>query len=162
MPAFPRSETLHHNRGEVCNFSRSLVSLAIGGEVPDPTSFRLSFRARAETPSATSPRLCDTLPESNKSTPRDPEGDLPMTNTDWTTIERGTEVRVERVTGSFIFHSVNPNGDVTVFGGSKDPGGIRMFRTFTADRVRVYRPRVDYRKFQPSPAVPPTTRKGRR
>jgi hypothetical protein len=85
-----------------------------------------------------------------------------MSNTTWTEIEKGAEVKVDGVPGAFVFISIASNGDITVFGGSKDPAGVRMFRTFRSERVRLYRPRVEHRRFQPSPAIPPTNRKGRR
>ena len=83
-------------------------------------------------------------------------------NIEWAEIEKGAEVKVDGVPGAFVFISVATNGDVTVFGGSKDPAGVRMFRTFRPERVRLYRPRVEHRRFQPSPAIMPTNRKGRR
>lgn len=83
-------------------------------------------------------------------------------NTNWTEIERGAEVKIDGVPGAFVYISTADNGDVTVFGGSKDPNGIRMFRTFRPERVRLYRPRVEHRRFQPSPAIAPTNRRGRR
>jgi hypothetical protein len=79
-------------------------------------------------------------------------------HTNWTDIEPGTEVRVSGVTGVFIFKSER-NGEVTVWGGSKDPGGIRMFRTFLADRVRVYRPRVDSRRMMATDGLAAPARK---
>jgi hypothetical protein len=83
-------------------------------------------------------------------------------NTNWVEIDKGAEVKIDREPGAFVFISQADNGDITVFGGSKDPGGIRMFRTFRSDRVRLYRPRVEHRRYQPSPAIMPTNRKGRR
>jgi hypothetical protein len=85
-----------------------------------------------------------------------------MSATGWSEIEKGTEVKIDGVSGAFVFISVADNGEVTVFGGSRDPGGIRMFRTFRPERVHLYRPRVAHRRFQPSPAVTPQNRRGRR
>lgn len=82
--------------------------------------------------------------------------------TEWAEIEKGTEVKITGEPGAFVFISQATNGDVTVFGGSKDPNGIRMFRTFRPERVRVYKPRVDHRRFQPSPAISAPARRGRR
>ena len=83
------------------------------------------------------------------------------TTIDWTEIEKGTEVRVEGVRGVFAFCYVR-NNEVTVYGGDRNPNGIRMFRTFTPERVRVYRPRSETRKMQPSVLPTPTTRGRRR
>lgn len=81
--------------------------------------------------------------------------------TDWTTIEKGTEVKVSGDNGRYIFQ-YHRNGEVTVFGGSANPNGVRMFRTFDADRVRVIHRRSELRKFQPSLTIPPRQRRGRR
>lgn len=84
-----------------------------------------------------------------------------MTTTDWTTITKGTEVRVTGVRGVFVFHAYR-NNEVTVYGGDRNPNGVRMFRTFFADRCRVYHPRKTERAFQPGPSIPPPQRTRRR
>lgn len=80
---------------------------------------------------------------------------------DWNNVEAGTEVKVDGESGQYVFHSYR-NGDVTVWGGSRNPNGIRMFRAFTADRCRIIRRRSETTKFQASPAIPPRPRTGRR
>lgn len=53
---------------------------------------------------------------------------------DWATVEVGTAVKVLGERGNFAFRKVDKNGDIEVFGGSN---GYAMFRTFSADRVRI-------------------------
>lgn len=81
-----------------------------------------------------------------------------MTGVDWSSVEKGTEVRVTGVRGVFAFCYFR-NDEVTVYGGDRNPNGIRMFRTFVPDRCRIYRPRVDSRSMQPSVLPTPTTRR---
>ena len=82
--------------------------------------------------------------------------------TDWHEIEPGTEVRVDGIRGAFVFRSVAPCGSITVWGGSKNPNGNRMFRSFDPERVHVYRPRKEHMKMLPGPSVTPPKRRGRR
>lgn len=49
--------------------------------------------------------------------------------TNWAAVEKGAPVIVSGEKGTFSFHSVNDNGDVTVFSDK--------FRSFTPDRVRL-------------------------
>jgi hypothetical protein len=87
-------------------------------------------------------------------------------STNWEAIEKGSEVRIVGVPGAFQFMSTNIERDgqrvVTVWGGDRKPTGIRMFRTFYADRVRPYSPRVDHKKMVASALIAPTNRKGKR
>lgn len=77
---------------------------------------------------------------------------------DWGTIDKGTEVRITGVRGVFIFHAYR-NGEVTVYGGDRNPNGHRMFRTFVPDRCRIFTPRNPLRAYQPGPSVPPPQRR---
>lgn len=52
----------------------------------------------------------------------------------WELIEAGTPVKIAGVRGQFVFKKVDKNGDIEVYGGAN---GHAMFRTFTADKVRV-------------------------
>ena len=81
--------------------------------------------------------------------------------TDWMTVPPGTEVRVSGDTGVYVLQYVR-NGEVTVWGGSKDPNGVRRFRTFVPERCRIYRPRKAATRMQHGPSVPPPSRRGRR
>lgn len=87
---------------------------------------------------------------------------MTITTNDWTEIEKGQEVRISGESGAYVFHSLAPNGDIWVFGGTKNPTGTRSFRAFAAGRVRIYRPRSDSRRFIPGPAIGPTARRGAR
>lgn len=84
----------------------------------------------------------------------------------WDDIEKGTEIRIDGVSGVFRFVSSRIERDgqrvVTVWGGDRKPTGIRMMRSFYADRCRVYRPRVDHRKMVDNAKVFSTQRKGKR
>lgn len=84
-----------------------------------------------------------------------------MTDTDWHLVSKDTEVRVEGVKGRFAFQYVRGD-EVTVFGGSPNPNGVRMLRTFHADRCRVIHRRKNSMKMQASPAFPPPKRRRRR
>lgn len=81
---------------------------------------------------------------------------------EWAEIEKGQEVRIDGESGAFVFLDLSPTGDVWVYGGSKDPNGIRACRAFRPERVRIYRPRAEHRRFIPGPAIGPTARRGAR
>ena len=83
------------------------------------------------------------------------------TDINWQQIDKGTEVKVSDVAGAFIF-MYERNGEITVYGGSRNPNGHRMFRTFTAERVRPIHRRSNMTKFQAGPSVGPRARSGRR
>ena len=84
----------------------------------------------------------------------------------WDEVEKGTEIRIDGVSGVFRFVSSRIEKDgqqvVTVWGGDRKPTGVRMMRSFYASRCRVYRPRVDHRKMVDNARVFPTQRKGKR
>jgi hypothetical protein len=84
-----------------------------------------------------------------------------MTEIDWHEVAKGTEIIVEGVKGRFAFQYIR-NNEITVFGGSPNPNGIRMLRTFDASRCRVARRRKNTTMMQPSPACPPPKRRRRR
>lgn len=83
---------------------------------------------------------------------------MTSTEIDWNTVEKGTEVRISGVRGSFIFQYFR-NGEVTVYGGDRNPNGHRMFRTFVPERCRIFTPRNPLRAYQPGPSVPPLHRR---
>lgn len=80
--------------------------------------------------------------------------------TDWTSVERDTEVVVTGVKGRFYFRGVNPDGSITVFGGTAQRV---MSRAFVAERCRPITRRT---KADPAWKVEvvgaPPVRKGRR
>lgn len=85
-----------------------------------------------------------------------------MTTTiDWSAVEKGTEISVDGTKGVWAFQKIQ-NGEITVWGGSRDPNGVRSFRTFTADRCRIVTRRKASTRMQRSPLIPPPARKGRR
>jgi hypothetical protein len=55
-------------------------------------------------------------------------------NYDWETVEKGTPVKVVGERGNFTFCKQDKNGDIEVYGGAN---GHLMFRTFTANRIRI-------------------------
>ncbi len=55
-------------------------------------------------------------------------------NYQWEEIEPGAQVRIVGERGQFTFRKLDKNGDVEVYGGAN---GHLMFRTFSADRVRI-------------------------
>lgn len=62
-----------------------------------------------------------------------------VTPMEWSEVERGTEIKVLRQRGVYVYEKLNTDGSVCVFGG---PNGKAMFRSFHPDNCRIIVRRV--------------------